>query len=367
MISITENEHVLVKGDGVVRGMIKPDIPANLPQLGGFLGVISGIPIYADVKLAMDLLKIPGEGISNSILHGLLNKLTFSELPHEVGSQTEAQVVVLEKDDGNIDIAINIANNYQTSYSSSIRGYHPKRSMYQDQVRFKIWPKDPSKLTINHRGSMPRTDLKEASYSSSTNWSSKFGFEAGVDKDGPSASVSGETGCSFTVGAGSSAKDFEISKVSEGQSDVLIWVSRMRNMYAAGSTQAIAGGYNPENCYSLVVNGAFTKWLNDPAAAAQSDLYLEYLAAYTSMDPSIKENIIEFEFLTTQQLMHAEIVGRWGIPGIQVGGVAAVIPYYVATKGEIKIDLSERRVEVKKLQTEGYNMSKLAEAKANCF
>jgi len=326
---VNEKEFVLLKGSGSLKGFVTPDIPANLPALGDVIGVIFNLPIYADVKGILALLGVEGDKTSTNVLKGFLNKLEFKQAEKKVGVQIDMQIVALDKEDGNVDIAIHVATSFQTAYSQSLRGYHPKRSLYQDQVRFRIWPKDPSQIDINHRGSMPKTEMKEVTYSNSATWNTKVGFtgEVGIaaDKIGGKIGVSGEHGYSFSISAGTKTKDFDMAKISEGQTDTLGWISQMRSLNATGTKHPMPKGYNPDDPYSLVANGAFTKWLNDPPGAAQSDLDLEFLAAYSGLDPSIKNEVVEFEFTTTQRLMHAEIVGRWGIPGAEVGGVTVII------------------------------------------
>lgn len=363
MTNVNNSKFVLLEGAGSVKALIKPSMPANLPQLGAFLGVLNGLPYGVSVKLIAQALG--GENITNEMLKGFLRNLKFRAAEKEAGVQADIQVVALEKSDGNVNFGIRVHNNYQTAYVESIGSYHPYRSLFQDQVRFRIWPKDSAQVEIDHSGSIPKTDMKGVEYSNSTTWNTKVGFTGEVDKEGPKAGISGEVGYAFSISAGTKTTDFDMAKISEGQSDTLSWISQMRNMYKAGSTQPIATGYNPDEPYSLVVNSAFTKWLNDPPPAAKSDLELEYLAAYRSLNPDIKNELVEFEFSTTQRLMHAEVVGRWGIPGAEVGGVAGVVPYYLFTKGEIKIDLPNRQVEVRRLNCEGYDYLQQADKQQN--
>lgn len=365
MNNAVKKDFVLLQGSGMAKGMVTPDIPANVPQLGGFLGAISGIPIYADIKGLMALFGIPGEALSSDVLKGFLNRLAFKPGKKKVGVQSDVMAAVLEKEDGEINFAFHIANSFHNAgYEQNIRGYHPIRSLYQDQVRFNIRPKDISLVEPNHRGTMPKTDMQEANYSNSTTWNTKIGFSGDVGISGKTPSVkfgiSGEFSFSFAVTAGTSMKDFDMAKVSEDETKTIGWISRMRNIYLAGSNQPTGHGYNPDDPYSLVVNGAFTKWFNDPALAAKSDLDLEFLAAYKSVDPDIRNKVVVFEFSTIQRLIHAEIVGRWGIPRLEVGGAAAVIPYYVYNTGVIEIDMRNRRMEVKEKSCKGYNLKQQA-------
>jgi hypothetical protein len=203
--------------------------------------------------------------------------------------------------------------------------------------------------------------MHQVNYSNTTNWNAKAGFSSGVDKSGPKLGVSGDVGYGFTISAGTSTQDFDIVKVSETTTETLSWKSQMRSKYRTGTNIPDAGGYDPATPYSIVVNGLFTKWLNDPPPAARSDYELRYLGAYTCAEPGIKNQVIEFELNTTQRLMHAEVVGRWGIPGLEVGGTAAVIPFYVFSKGILKIDIAHQKIDVSKTSCDGYNFKQQAE------
>jgi len=360
MANVNNSEFVILEGTGSVKGLVTPSIPSNLPQLGGLLGVINGIPYFVGDKILLKLVGVEGEQVTNEILKGFLNKLTFRTADKEAGVHSNIQVVALEKSDGNIDFGIHVHNTFQTTYAQAIGGFNPHRSLYQDRVVFRILPKNASKLEIDHRGSIPKTDMKEVDYSNTSTWNSKVGFTGEVEKGDPKIGISIEEGHAYSMSAGAKTTDFDMKKKSEGRSGTLGWVSQMSNMYKAGLTQPIAGGYNTDDPYSLVANGWFRKSLYDPPAAAESDLELEYFAAYRSLDANIKNEVVEFEFSTTQRLMHAAVVGRWGIPSLEVGGVAAVIPYFIYTKAEIKIDLPNRNVEVKRLACDGYDFVKVA-------
>lgn len=158
------------------------------------------------------------------------------------------RVAVLEKENGEIDVALHVHNTFQPAYSANIGGYHPMRSLYQDQVEFKIWPKDTSLFDIDQRGSMPKTALKEATYTTTTTWNTKVGFTAEVSSSKEAKTgLHGEVGYEFSISAGANAKDFDIAKTAEGQFDKLGWISRMRNMYGAGGNNPIPPGYSPDN------------------------------------------------------------------------------------------------------------------------
>lgn len=356
---INSKEFVLLQDRGGIKGIVTPTVPSNISQLGAFLGVLEAPGIMGFVDPISLIWRTTG--LSNKILRELLGKLQFKNAEKKAGVQIDLQIVALEKEDGTVDIAIPIACCFQTAYSQNVNRYHPVRSLYQDQVKFRIWPKDPSQIAIDHQGSIPKTEMKEVNYSNSTTWNTKVGFASGVESKGSKMGVSGDISYSFSASANTKTVDFDLAKISEGEADSLGWISRMKNIYSAGSSQPVASGYDPANPYSIVVNGIFTKWLNDPPISAESDLELEFLAAYNCLDHNIKNKVLEFEFSTTQRMMHAEVVGRWGIPGAEVGGVGAVIPFYLFTKGEIKIDFPNRSAEIKKISCDGFNFKQQAE------
>lgn len=352
------SDFVLLQKSARFEGFLRPSVPANISKLGAWLGVIEGPGIAGFVDPISLIWRTTGA--SSEILKSLLNNMQFRDAGADAGVSIELNVTVLERNDSKVDIAVEIYCSFQTAYSEYLNRYHPVRSLYQDMVVFAIKPSDAGQLKANHSISVPKTDMHQVNYSNTTNWSTKLGFSGGADKSGPKLGVAGDVGYGFSVTAGTATQDFDIVKTSEAQSETLSWKSQMRNIYRTGTNTPDAGGYNPASPNSIVVNGLFTKWLKDPPAAAKSDYELRYLAAYTCAEPDIKNQTIELEFSTTQQLMHAEVVGRWGIPGLEVGGTAAVIPYYLFAKGKLKIDIPKQMIDIIKVSCVGYDYKQQA-------
>ena len=195
-------------------------------------------------------------------------------------------------------------------------GHKIIRSKYMDKYIFKIAPKDPSKVELQK--SIPLSQNKSASYSES------FSIDASgsVQWGSPSASA----GMGYSMSTTKNIADFEL-KFEEKDGKRTDWEYSMGNSYEGGGPREYS------NAQDLIINGVFTKWLEEPANLAKSTNQIKFANIYR-IDPN-ESGPIEFEFQSIQQIMHVEIVGRWGIPGAELSGVSVIVPSYYVVEGKI--------------------------------
>ena len=70
-----ETTPIQIREKAVIDGLITPEFPSNLPAVGGLMGVIDGIPAWADVKLLTE--HFTGQGLpwANEFLKLFLKNL----------------------------------------------------------------------------------------------------------------------------------------------------------------------------------------------------------------------------------------------------------------------------------------------------
>ena len=211
------------------------------------------------------------------------------------------------------DIRLSSGNEYEETQTSA------RQSKFMDLYTFRIKPTNAAKATISK--SIPLTENKESSYSHTL--SLDVSGSVNVAKD-PSASLGGSVG--YSVTSSSNIKDFEIlNNDKAGQQTE--WIYRMGNAYYRDKSESSV--YQKPT--DLIVNGVLTKWLKRPASLATGNNELRLVSLY-----KINESgPIEFEFESVQQLMHVEVLGRWGLEGAKMSGIGVAVPYYTVISGKI--------------------------------
>lgn len=330
---------LLLQGDLTCRGDVQPQVPTNTADVVErsdssspppfWLGLLGGAAAMAIQRVA--------PGLSNSGGQNLAPELTFGPAGPHAQVELLMEVAALQRSDGLVDIGLKTSATFTPAYSDD--GNPDVRSLFQDQVSFRIWPADPSLVNINPLGVAPQTDEGQVAYNDSVTWTVGGGFE--VNASGPSANIRADY--STQVSASSVANDFGLEKSSDTVTGALQWVASMRNLYSGN--QPDTQGYDPDNPLSIVDNGAFTKSLKDPPPIAKADLDLVFHAAYTSIPPDFASRQISFQFETRQRLMYDQVVGS----------TALAIPYWVICQGSLTLDLSAHTLRYDGGQTTGYN------------
>ena len=198
-----------------------------------------------------------------------------------------------------------------------------RRSNYMDLYSFRIKPVDPTKAIRD--GFIPYAINKTATYTNTLTLN--VGGSADVSPS-PGIGIGGSIG--YSASTTSTVQDFEIkSNALNGQA--IEWEYNMRNAY--DDNPLTGGAFQYKKPTDLIINGALTKWLKDPAELAMGYNPITLVGLYEI--PAHVTGPIEFEFEGLQQLMHVEVVGRWGIPGAELSGIGVAVPHYVVLSGKI--------------------------------
>lgn len=333
-------DRVYARNAGQVKGYVQSKVPSNLSILnsgGSFTFFTMGLN---------------ATGILNQDAKKFAEQLTYTDSRRLAGTTMFCEAYVLERESGSLDLAVKVKAVFTPGYEEDTLA--ERRSQYQDEVSFSITPRDSAHIDIDHRSVVPMTAINTVNYSNAVTWSAQVGFQAG--KEG-----SGSAGAGFATEASASVdkSDFGIERQTNPQLNRLTWRSAMRNVY--NGEQADPGGYASPS--SMIVSGAFTTWLRNPAAAARADLDLEFVATYNLKGHDVRSKRIILDLQAEQRLMHAESVGRWGASTARVAGVGIVVPSLVEVKGEIVIDLSTRTITIARTSQLAYTMKEMIDAR----
>lgn len=328
-------DHTIAKGEGNLSGMRTVNVPSNLEQVGGKIGHLASV-------LGV-LAPATGAGVNlgggwNQDATKLIGSMTFAAHPRPSGINTTLRVQALRREDRTVDVVIRASNAYTPGYREDDEA--TLRGLYQDLVAIRIQPIDPYWKIAQH-AIAPITNVSEVNYQVTTNWGAEGGFEANLGKT-PGIGASGGASYSFQVTSGTVTKDFDLEKQTSN-GNAISWRSKMRNSYHGN--QADSTGYNFQNPYSLVVNGAATKWFKDVPSVAKADMNLEYQAAYYASGAEVGRTA-QFEVVSAQRLIYGQVVGRTGAKGLRTGGSAIMTTVHVISSGTIDIDFETGNVAV---------------------
>ena len=242
------------------------------------------------------------------------------------------------------DFAFKIRTTYGPPFQEKPEIPDPYLSYFQDQVVFSVKPiawkgcDTTQMVQIDNRGVFPETNNDSVNYSYSCSWSASGGFEAG-GQAGTDSNVSGSVSFSIGLSVENSAsctnQDFKMKQTSDLKTRGILWTAEMKNCYYHNKP----GAYDQAKPSTLVVDEFLTKNLRRPPDLATTDFSPQFLATYKGKKSITDSDRLYFKFAASQNLKHAEVVGRRGLKHNREGGVPMVVPASAVCEGILEIDL----------------------------
>lgn len=346
----------LFEASKVCEFFLKPEVPENLSQFSidgfwaGFIPIIGTVtapiapwgPIVAGLQAS---------GVMSPEAKERISKLTFRRSEKQAGISCRADVTVLRRSDGRFDFVLKLGCSAITCYTGNGDQDPMLRSLYQDELRVHVSPSMAARddLVIEHSAVRPRTNNETVSYAETVGWSASVGFEG--------RTPSGSIGFSANSSTATAYQDFMVNQRTVSGQDQIEWVSGMKNVYRLDGKVEGRIYQTPDD---MVSRTPYTNWLLVPPNLAQNDLYQEYIAAYSSQGPELRERKVAFQVRIVQRLQHAETVGRWGL--IKAGGVSLVVPYAIVATINCIVDLQRGQVDIQPLPVRGMNAHEIFRA-----
>ena len=338
-----------------IENFLYPEVPSNLDIFtseGYLVGALGALSIIAAPAIGI-VIGSTGAGPSswlNPNDRSHLSRVEFVRSSAPVGIRSEVKFDVLQRDDGRVDFAIQLNNNYGTKFSRSPDWSNQPhfRSLYQDQVLVRIAPLTDSAndVIIVDSGCFPLTNSTEANYSNTIGWSTSAGFSG--------TTPTGSVGYSVGTTVSESYKDFTVSKQTDPYRQSIDWDASIKKLYWEDGNPAAVIYKQPKD---IIMDKMTHQFLLLPPEIATSDLLQQYMATYTSRNTTIGNKSVTFQIEIYQRVLHAETLGK---ATSAVGGTSMVVPYMVAAVIRCTANLRDRRFSIQNMGVKGRNAKQLA-------